>query len=46
MVYIPRINFKSGINPSVLAFFPTDGKFSGTHKLMLARTRIFGDKFR
>ncbi len=46
MVYIPRLTFKSGINPSRIAWFPTDGKYSGTQKLMLTRTRIFGDKIR
>lgn len=46
MVYIPRLTFKSGINPSILARFPTDGKYSGTQRLMLTRTRIFGDKIR
>jgi hypothetical protein len=46
MVYIPRISFKSGINPSLIAKFPTDGKYTGTQKLLLTRTRIFGDKIR
>lgn len=46
MVYIPRISFKSGISPSLLAWFPTNGKYSGTQKLLLTRTRIFGNKIR
>jgi hypothetical protein len=46
MVYIPRLNFKSGISPSLVALFPTDNKFSGTQKLLLTRTRIFGNKIR
>jgi hypothetical protein len=44
MVYFPRISFKTGINPSILRSFPTDGNFTGTQKLMLTRTRIFGNK--
>lgn len=44
MVYKPRISWKTGINPSLLATFPKDGKYTGTQKLMLVRTRIFGDK--
>jgi hypothetical protein len=46
MVYIPRITFKTGINPSIISTFPTDGKYTGTQKLLLTRTRIFGDKIR
>ena len=46
MVYIPRLTFKSGINPSIVAWFPTNGQYSATQKLMLTRTRIFGDKIR
>lgn len=46
MVYIPKINFKTGINPSVLSRFPTNGQYSGTQKLMLAQVRIFGTKIR
>lgn len=46
MVYIPRLTFKSGINPSILAKFPMNGKYTGTQKLLLTRTRIFGDKIR
>ena len=46
MVYIPRISFKSGINPSVLSKFPTDGSYTGTQKLLLTQSRIFGNKIR
>ena len=46
MVYIPRLNFKSGISPSIVALFPTNNKYSGTQKLLLTRTRIFGNKIR
>ncbi len=46
MVYIPRLSFKTGINPSQLAWFPTNGQYSATQKLMLTRTRIFGDKIK
>lgn len=42
MVYIPRLTFKSGINPSLLATFPINGQYSGTQRLFLTRTRIFG----
>jgi len=44
MVYIPRIPYKTGINPSVLRTFPTNGQYTGTQKLMLTATRIFGTK--
>jgi hypothetical protein len=44
MVYFPRISFKTGINPSILRSFPVDGKYTGTQKLMLTRTRIFGNQ--
>jgi hypothetical protein len=44
MVFIPRISLKTGINPSLLRSFPTDGNYSGTQKLLLAKTRIFGSK--
>lgn len=46
MVYIPRITFKTGINPSLISQFPVSAPYSGTQKLMLSRTRIFGDKIR
>ena len=46
MPYFPWINFKTGINPSRLSRFPTDGKYTGTQKLLLTRTRIFGDAIR
>ena len=46
MVYIPRVTFKTGISPSVISQFPVTGQYSGTQKLMLTRTRIFGDKYR
>ncbi len=46
MVYVPRISLKTGINPSVVRSFPTDGNYTGTQKLMLIRTRIFGSKIR
>lgn len=46
MVYIPRLNFKSGISPSLIAQFPLGNKFTGTQKLLLTRTRIFGNKIR
>jgi len=44
MVYIPRIPFKTGINPSLLRTFPANGQYTGTQKLMLTATRIFGTK--
>ena len=44
MVYVPRISLKTGINPSLLRSFPIDGNYTGTQKLMLVRTRIFGTK--
>lgn len=44
MVYIPRISLKTGTNPSLLRSFPIDNNFTGTQKLMLSRTRIFGTK--
>merc|ERR1739838_128614 len=44
MVFIPRIVFKSGIHPSALSKFPTDGNYTGTQRLLLAQTRIFGTK--
>ena len=44
MVYVPRISLKTGINPSLFRSFPTDGNFTGTQKLMLTQTRIFGTK--
>jgi hypothetical protein len=43
MVYFPRISFKTGVNPSILRSFPADGNYTGTQKLMLTRTRIFGN---
>lgn len=46
MVYIPRVCFKTGISPSALSQFPTNGKYSGTQKLLLTKTRIFGNKIR
>ena len=46
MVFIPRLSFKTGINPSLIAWFPTNGQYSGTQKLLLSRTRIFGNKIR
>ena len=44
MVFRPRISFKTGINPSILSSFPLNGNYTGTQKLLLARTRIFGTK--
>jgi hypothetical protein len=44
MVYIPRINFKTGVLPSLVRTFPTDGNYTGTQKLMLTASRIFGNK--
>lgn len=44
MVFLPRISFKTGINPSLLSSFPTNGKYTGTQKLLLVQTRIFGTK--
>ena len=44
MVFIPRISFKTGINPSLVRSFPTDGNYTGTQKLLLTKTRIFGNK--
>lgn len=44
MVYIPRINFKTGVLPSLVRNFPTDGNYTGTQKLMLTASRIFGNK--
>ena len=44
MSYRRLYSFKTGISPSLLDSFPTDGKYSGTQKLLLIRTRIFGDK--
>ncbi len=44
MVYIPRITFKTGINPSVINSFPKNGSYTGTQKLLLTKTRIFGDR--
>lgn len=44
MVFIPRIPFKTGILPSVLRTFPPNGQYTGTQKLMLTSTRIFGTK--
>lgn len=44
MPYIPRISFKTGINPSMVRNFPVDGNYTGTQKLMLTATRIFGTK--
>ena len=46
MVFIPRIVFKTGIHPSALSKFPTDGNYTGTQRLLLAQTRIFGTKIR
>jgi hypothetical protein len=44
MVFIRRISFKTGINPSLLSSFPMDGKYTGTQKLLLVQSRIFGTK--
>lgn len=44
MVYFPRVSFKTGINPSLVRSFPVDGNYTGTQKLMLVKTRIFGNK--
>ena len=44
MVFLPRISFKTGIMPSLLRTFPADGNYTGTQKLMLASSRIFGTK--
>lgn len=44
MPYIPRISFKTGINPSMVRNFAVDGNYTGTQKLMLTATRIFGTK--
>lgn len=44
MVYVPRISLKTGMNPSLLRSFPSDGNYTGTQKLLLTRTRIFGLK--
>ena len=44
MVYFPRICFKTGISPSLVRTFPTDGNYTGTQKLMLTSSRIFGTK--
>lgn len=44
MPYIPRISFKTGLNPSLVRSFPPDGNYTGTQKLLLTNTRIFGSK--
>jgi hypothetical protein len=44
MVYIPRVNFKTGIFPSLVRSFAADGNYTGTQKLMLTSSRIFGNK--
>ena len=44
MVYYPRISFKTGILPSLVKSFPADGNYTGTQKLMLSSSRIFGTK--
>lgn len=44
MVYRKLLSFKTGRNPSLLNSFPYDGKYTGTQKLLLIRSRIFGDK--
>jgi hypothetical protein len=44
MVYYPRITFKTGILPSLVRSFPTNGLYGGTQKLLLTSTRIFGTK--
>jgi len=44
MVYLPRISLKTGMNPSLVRSFPADGNYTGTQKLLLAKTRIFGSK--
>ena len=44
MVYIPRISFKTGVNPSLVRTFPTNGQYTGTQRLMLTSSRIFGTK--
>ena len=44
MPYFPRISFKTGILPSLVRSFPTDGQYAGTQRLMLTATRIFGTK--
>jgi len=44
MVFIPRITFKTGVNPSLVRSFPVDGNYTGTQKLMLTASRIFGSK--
>lgn len=44
MVYYPRINFKTGVLPSLVRTFAPDGNYTGTQKLMLTSSRIFGTK--
>lgn len=44
MVYYPRVSFKTGIFPSAVRSFPTNGNYSATQRLMLTSTRIFGTK--
>ena len=44
MVFYPRISFKTGVFPSLVRSFPTDGKYAGTQRLLLTATRIFGTK--
>ena len=46
MVYIPRITFKTGINPSMISTFPVNGQYNGYQRLLLTKTRIFGTKIR
>jgi hypothetical protein len=44
MVYIPRVTFKTGVFPSLVRTFATDGNYTGTQKLLLSSSRIFGTK--
>jgi hypothetical protein len=44
MVYYPRVSFKTGVFPSLLRTFPTNGQYAGTQRLVLTSSRIFGTK--
>jgi hypothetical protein len=43
MPYFPRINYKTGINPSIVDTFDLKN-LTGTQKLLLIGSRIFGNR--
>ena len=44
MSYRKLLKFKTGNNPSPVNMFPYDGNYTGTQKLLLIRSRLFGHK--